>query len=98
MAPEEVRPSVTPPAVGRLHWVLIPGPTTSILGGSQLPVGPGISEKVMKQQATSIRLRHFVAGHFGKWTEQQASSNKPRQFVKCFKPGLRVKNRFHRKR
>jgi hypothetical protein len=57
------------------------------------------------RQATSIRLRHFVAGHFGKWTEQQASSNKPqassnklRQFVKCFKPGLRVKNRFHRKR
>ena len=25
MAPEEVGPSVTPPAVGRLHWVLIPG-------------------------------------------------------------------------
>ena len=52
----------------------------------------------MKQQTTNIKLRHFVAGQFDKLTEQQASSGKPRQFVKCFKPGLRVKNRFHRKR
>jgi len=51
----------------------------------------------MKQQASSNKLRHFVAGQFGKLTEVQASSNKLRHFVKCFTPGIRVKNRFNRK-
>ena len=50
-----------------------------------------------KQQAQSNKLRHFVAGQFGKLTQSQASSVKLRQNVQCFTPGRRVKNRFRRK-
>jgi hypothetical protein len=51
----------------------------------------------MKQQASSIKLRHFVAGQFGKLTEAQATSVKLRHCVMFHKPGTKVKNRFRRK-
>ena len=47
--------SVTPRSLRRLHWMLIPGPTTSILGGSQLPVGPGISQRAAARTQTVWR-------------------------------------------
>jgi len=50
----------------------------------------------VKAQATSNKLRQIVAGQFGKLTKPQASSDKLRQSVQCFKPGKRVKNRFKR--
>ena len=51
----------------------------------------------MKHQASSIKLRHFVAGQFGKLTQSQASSVKLRHLVLFHKPGTKIKNRFRRK-
>jgi hypothetical protein len=61
---------------------------------------PSEKEKFMmkeKQQAQSNKLRHFVAGQFGKLTQSQASSNKLRHLVLFHKPGTKIKNRFRRK-
>jgi len=52
----------------------------------------------VKHQATSDKLRHFVAGQFGKLTKTQATSDKLRQLIIYHKPGTKVKNRFKRKR
>ena len=63
MAPEEVGPSVTPPAVGRLHWVLIPGPNMAspLVQGITGALGPGISQRAAA--ARSQRLwRWLVKG------------------------------------
>ena len=46
--------SVTPRSLRRLHWMLIPGPTTSILGGSQFPVGPGISQRAAAARTQTV--------------------------------------------
>jgi len=50
----------------------------------------------VKAQAPRNKLRQIVAGQFGKLTKPQASSDRLRQSVQCFKPGKRVKNRFKR--
>lgn len=44
-----------------------------------------------KQQAQSNKLRHFVAGQFGKLTQSQASSVKLRHLVLFHKPGTKIK-------
>ena len=62
--------------------------------------GPVKKEKIImkeKHQASSNKLRHFVAGQFGKLTQSQASSNKLRHLVLFHKPGTKIKNRFRRK-
>jgi hypothetical protein len=51
-----------------------------------------------KAQALSNKLRQIAAGQFVQLTKPHASGFRMRQSVQCFKPGLRVKNRFNRKR
>jgi len=46
---------------------LIPGPTTSILGGSQLPVGPGISQRAAAARTQTV----------WRWLVLKATSGKP---------------------
>ena len=76
MAPEEVRPSVTPPAVGRLHWVLIPGLMCESIAYGSVALDLESVRKLWnnKQQASSCDILPQDILANGQGNKRQATS------------------------